>query len=106
MLTGQLAPQYFSKMKKEEISVANVIAVATSKGKDVRAALYEDFGSWLPEKGNTPETLKGWCGERMKLYQKWMENLKVLAKDCSIQSASNLSDEELQAILDARKAQN
>lgn len=95
-------------MSKFDLTVENVVAMAAAKDEKGsplhRADFASEFGTWLPEKGNTAESLKGWCGERIKLYQKWIANLTILAKDCTIQSVQNLSTEELQAILAARAA--
>jgi len=95
-------------MSKFDLTVENVVAMAAAKDEKGsplhRADFASEFGTWLPEKGNTAESLKGWCRERIQLYQKWIANLQVLAKDCTYQSVSNLSDEELKAILAARAA--
>ena len=61
------------------------------------------FGTWY--KANvTAADVVGWAKERIAIYQNYIENLKTVMSQSQLEMVGGMSDEQLEQILAARKA--
>jgi hypothetical protein len=66
-----------------------------------QAAKY--FGIWYKSKIKDSDVVS-WCQERIAIYERFIENLKVLMQKCQFSMFDNMDANELRAILEDKLA--
>lgn len=92
-------------MKIEKIKLKNEKGVDTEVSIDLsdkqEAAKY--FGIWY--KANIKDSdVVSWCQERIAIYERFIENLKVLMQKCQLSMFANMDVDQLRAILKDKEA--
>ena len=92
-------------MKVEKINLKNEkgenVNVSLDLSDKSQAAKY--FGIWY--KANIKDSdVVSWCQERIAIYERFIENLKVLMQKCQLSMFDNMDANELRAILERKLA--
>ena len=92
-------------MRIEKIKLKNEKGVDTEVSFDLsdKQEAAKFFGIWY--KANIKDSdVVSWCQERIAIYERFIENLKVLMQKCQLSMFDNMNVDQLRKILDDKLA--